>query len=196
MDSRLPPSEHLSRPWRIQAIAHGFRLEDVWALPVEGSAGDLDAAVEMIGSFDPTQSDSLPSRALWALRDLLGRLGLGRISDSADERPRGSLAGRLPADLVGTAEDIRFGRLPFVPLYRTDDEFAAEIANSTMHGVLHLAWAERSPGRFQGQMAVYVKPHGRFGEAYMAAIRPFRHRVVYPALMRQIEQAWAQRRPT
>jgi hypothetical protein len=24
----------------------------------------------------------------------------------------------------------------------------------------------------------------------MALIRPFRHRVVYPALMKQIEQAW------
>jgi hypothetical protein len=26
--------------------------------------------------------------------------------------------------------------------------------------------------------------------SYMALIAPFRHRVVYPALMRQIERAW------
>jgi hypothetical protein len=44
--------------------------------------------------------------------------------------------------------------------------------------------------RYQGQLGVYVKPRGRFGAAYMAAIAPFRHRVVYPALMRQIELAW------
>jgi len=44
-------------------------------------------------------------------------------------------------------------------------------------------------------MGVYVKPRGRFGEAYMAAIAPFRHRIVYPALMRQIEQAWNARFP-
>jgi hypothetical protein len=39
-------------------------------------------------------------------------------------------------------------------------------------------------------MAVLVKPNGRFGAAYMAAIKPFRHLVVYPALMRAIERDW------
>jgi Protein of unknown function (DUF2867) len=39
-------------------------------------------------------------------------------------------------------------------------------------------------------MAVYVKPRGRFGEQYMAFIAPFRHWVVYPALLRQIERKW------
>jgi hypothetical protein len=48
-------------------------------------------------------------------------------------------------------------------------------------------------GRFQGQMGVYVKPRGRLGAAYMELIAPFRHRVVYPALMRQIERAWIAR---
>jgi hypothetical protein len=37
-------------------------------------------------------------------------------------------------------------------------------------------------------MAVYVKPRGRFGRPYMAFIAPFRHWVVYPALLRQIER--------
>ena len=30
-------------------------------------------------------------------------------------------------------------------------------------------------------MAVLVKPNGRLGNAYIAAIRPFRYSVVYPA---------------
>jgi hypothetical protein len=59
-----------------------------------------------------------------------------------------------------------------------------------VHGVLHLAWVDQGEGRFQGQMAVYVKPRGRFGEAYMAFIKPFRYAIVYPALMRQIERTW------
>jgi hypothetical protein len=50
--------------------------------------------------------------------------------------------------------------------------------------------SKKGEGRYQGQMAVYVKPRGGFGAAYMALIRPFRHRVVYPALMRRIERAW------
>jgi hypothetical protein len=42
-------------------------------------------------------------------------------------------------------------------------------------------------------VAVYVKPNGRFGSAYIAAIRPFRHLVVYPAMLRQIERRWHMR---
>src|SRR3712207_8811687 len=44
-----------------------------------------------------------------------------------------------------------------------------------------------------GQMAVLVKPNGLFGKAYMAAIKPFRYLIVYPALMRMIEREWRAR---
>lgn len=191
--TRLPAAEHLSRPWRIREIAQDFRLEDVWALPMDGTAADFGDALKLLGSFDPTATDSVAARVLWGVRDLLGRLGLGRISDTASERPADSLADRLPDDLRGTATGVDFGALPFVPLYRTADEFAAEVANATMHGVLHLAWVDQGDGRHRAQMAVYVKPRGWFGDAYMAAIRPFRHRIVYPALMRQVDRAWRTR---
>jgi hypothetical protein len=36
-------------------------------------------------------------------------------------------------------------------------------------------------------MAVLVKPNGRCGAANMAAIRPFRHLIVYPMMLREIE---------
>jgi Protein of unknown function (DUF2867) len=38
-----------------------------------------------------------------------------------------------------------------------------------------------------------VKPKGLFGNAYMAAIRPFRHLIVYPPLLREIERNWRAR---
>ncbi len=44
-------------------------------------------------------------------------------------------------------------------------------------------------------MAVYVKPNGLLGNAYMAAIKPFRYLVVYPQMMRTIERRWHERRP-
>ncbi|MGH3691324.1 MAG: DUF2867 domain-containing protein [Acidimicrobiia bacterium] len=83
----------------------------------------------------------------------------------------------------------------FRALYRTDVEFAAELSNRTVHAVMHLAWVDQGEGGYQGQMAVYVKPRGPFGKGYMALIKPFRHWVVYPAVMRQIEQAWNTRVP-
>ncbi len=58
---------------------------------------------------------------------------------------------------------------------------------------MHLAWVDRGSGRYQGQMAVYVKPRGRFGRAYMELIKPFRYWIVYPALMRQLERTWQRR---
>ena len=198
---RLPRAAHESRPWRIREIAPDFTVEDVWALPARGDAEDFQALLELTTSGTPANAESLPTRLLWQLRDRLGNwFDLGRISSPADGSggaglpipgtDETSLSGRLPADLRDTATDLSFASLPFVPLYRTEVEFAAEISNQTMHGVMHLAWVEQGGGRYQGQMAVYVKPRGRFGRAYMALIAPFRHWIVYPALMRQTERAW------
>ena len=86
-----------------------------------------------------------------------------------------------------------FHGLPFTPLYMLDDEWAAEIANRTMHGVLHLGWVPDGSGGYRGQMAVLVKRNGLLGSAYMSAIRPFRHLVVYPQMLRDIERRWRTR---
>jgi hypothetical protein len=52
-------------------------------------------------------------------------------------------------------------------------------------------------GGYHGQMAVYVKTNGWLGTAYMAAIKPFRHAIVYPSMLRHIGHAWrAAPRPT
>ena len=195
---RLPNAAHQSRPWRIREIAPDFTVEDVWALPVHGAAGDFPALLELMASGDPANAESLAARVLWRVRWRLGSwLGW---DDAAGKLPipgtsEASLAGRLPDDLRNTAADLDFGSLPFAPLYRTDTEFAAELSNRTVHGVMHLAWVDQGAGIYQGQMAVYVKPRGRLGKGYMALIKPFRHEVVYPALMRQIERAWHTRVP-
>ena len=79
---------------------------------------------------------------------------------------------------------------PFRPVYLTDDEAALEIANETMHGVLHLGWVPDGNGGYRGQMAVLVKPNGLLGRAYMAAIAPFRYALVYPLMLRAIGRMW------
>jgi hypothetical protein len=202
---RVPNRVQEAAPWRIHEIVPDFILEDVWALPVEGGAEEFPAMLDLLSRQDPAHADSRAARALWQLRDLLGeRFGLGRISvpasgDGAAGPPipgtrESSLVGRLPADLRGSAAGFEFGSLPFRPLYLTPTEAAAEISNRTVHGVAHLAWVDRGEGRHQGQMAVYVKPHGRLGRAYMGLIKPFRYLVVYPALLGQLGRAW-ERRP-
>lgn len=63
-----------------------------------------------------------------------------------------------------------------------DDE-----ASHSMHGDLHVRWVPDQAGGYRGQTAVLVKPNGKRGQAYMSAIRPFRHLIVYPAAMKQLE---------
>ena len=61
-----------------------------------------------------------------------------------------------------------------------------------MHGVIHLGWVPDEVGGYRGQMAVLVKTNGLFGDAYMAAIKPFRYLLVYPSMLRAIGAAWSE----
>ncbi len=189
----LPSSAHTSRPWRIHELTRDFRLEDVWGLPTPGGPGDFPRLVALIGSGDPAHGSSAAVRVLFAIRWKLGEL----LGWDGPETGLGSrvptLRDRLPADLRDAGSGHHLGPLPFAPLYMLEHEFAAEIANRTMHGVMHLGWVQDETGGYRGQMAVLVRPNGLLGSAYMAAIRPFRHLIVYPAMIRQIERAWRAR---
>jgi hypothetical protein len=190
---RLPGTAHTSRPWRIHEITRDFRLEDVWALPTPGGAGDFPRLVQQTASLDPSQSSSGAVRALFAIRWKLGELLGWDGPDAGLGSGVPTLRDRLPVDLRDAPSGPDFEALPFTSLYLLDQEWAAEIANRTMHGVLHLGWVPDETGGYRGQMAVVVKPNGLLGDAYMAAIRPFRHVTVYPALMREIEREWRAR---
>ena len=190
---RLPNSAYTSRPWRIHELTHDFRLEDVWALPTPGGLDDFSRLVQGIASGGPSLGSYGAARTLFAIRWKLGEL-LGWDGPDAGLGSRvPTLRDRLPVDLRDAPSGPDFEALPFTSLYLLDDEWAAEIANQTMHGVMHIGWVPNGSGGYRGQMAVLVKPNGPFGTAYMAAIRPFRHLIVYPAMIRRIEREWPAR---
>ena len=190
---RLPATEHTSRPWRIHELTRDFRLEDVWALPTPGGPDDFPLLVQGMASSDPERRSPRVARALWAIRWRLGEI-FGWDSPGAGLGAGvPTLRDRLPADLRDAPSGPDFDVLPFTPLYLLEDEWAAEVANRTMHGVMHVGWVPDGAGGYRGQMAVLVKPNGRLGAAYMAAIRPFRHLIVYPAAMREIGREWRTR---
>ncbi|HEV7750299.1 MAG TPA: DUF2867 domain-containing protein [Baekduia sp.] len=186
----LPNTAHTSQPWRIHELTRDFRLEDVWALPTPGGPDDFPRLVRGFASGDPSHGSSRAARTLWAIRWKLGKL-LGWDDPDVGLGSRvPTLRDRFPADLRDAPSGPAFGTLPFTSLYLLDDEWAAEIANRTMHGVMHVGWVADGAGGYRGQMAVLVKPNGLLGATYMAAIRPFRHLIVYPPAMRQIERSW------
>jgi hypothetical protein len=192
-DMRLPTTAHTLRRWRIHEVAPDFHVEDVWALQTPGGADDFGSFVALVRSLDPERDASAPTRALFALRWKIGELfGWDGDDDGLGVRVA-ALNDRLPADLRGTATGFESSSLPFTPLFETENEWAAETANRTVHGILHLSWVPDGAGGYRGQMAVLVKPNGICGAAYMVAIRPFRYLIVYPAMLRRIERAWQER---
>jgi hypothetical protein len=200
---RLPATAYTSRPWRVHEITKDFEVEDVWELPTPGGPDDLARLVQW---FSRPGDDDLPIlvRALFALRWKLGGLfGWDRPGSGVGERVH-SLRARVPADLLEAPRgpDVRAvpgradmdGSAVFSSVYQTHDEWAAELSNKTVHAVMHIGWVPDDSGSgYHAQMAVLVKPNGRFGRAYMAAIRPFRYALVYPLLLRAIGRGWSTR---
>jgi hypothetical protein len=193
---KIPNTAHTSRPWRIHELTRDFRLEDVWALPTPGGPDDFPRLVQLIVSGDPADRSTGAAHVLWVIRLKLGEWfgwddGLGASYDP--HRP--TLHDRLPPDLRADPPGPDRRPLSFTPLYLTDDEWAAEIINRTVHGVMHLGWVPDGVGRYHGQLAVYVKPNGLLGSAYMLAITPFRYLIVYPAMTRHLSHAWIAKSP-
>jgi Protein of unknown function (DUF2867) len=187
---RLPKSAHTSRPWRIHELTPDFTVEDVWTLPTPGGPDELPRVVSQIFAGNFPQGAPLVVRMLWAARWKIGALlGWDDPDDGLGARVA-TLKDRLPADLQAATSDSGVDVRPFAVVYQLDNEWAAELANRTVHAVMHLGWVPDGSGSYRGQMAVLVKPNGLFGAAYLAAIKPLRHRFVYPALLRGIEHRW------
>ena len=193
---RIKNSRHTRLPWRIGEIAPDFKLIDAWALPARGTLEDFADLREIFADLGAGErSDSRVSGALFAIRWWLGqRLGW---DDDVNVMPipgckETSLRERLPADL-GTEPSPTGDGSPFRAVYETPTEWAAELSNGIVHAILHLGWVPSKDGVYRGQMGIYVKPRGRLGPVYMALIAPFRHYIVYPALMRRIGRAWKAR---
>jgi hypothetical protein len=94
---RLPNAVHESRPWRIREIAPDFTLEDVWALPVHGGAGDFPALVEVMTSRDLAREASPVTRLLFGARCCSAGGSAGMTAPTADSGPGRSVAGRTAA---------------------------------------------------------------------------------------------------
>jgi Protein of unknown function (DUF2867) len=161
-------------------------------LPARGRLGAADAGrpgrLPPVGAavcLGRPVAKLLPRRP-HSLRDPVEARGAARLGRPG-RRPRlqGAHAPRPAAGGPARDPGPDFDALPFTSLYLLGDEWAAEIANRTMHGVMHIGLVPDGTGGYRAQMAVLVKPNGLFGSAYMAAIRPFRHLIVYPAMLRE-----------
>ncbi|MFF2554136.1 DUF2867 domain-containing protein [Nocardia sp. NPDC058058] len=191
---RLPDTAYTTRPWRIHEIANDFRLEDVWVLPTPGDADDFPRLVRQLTEGTGAHRSRIV-RILFGLRWRLGRLFGWDRPDFGVGTGVPTVRDRLPADLRSAPPGPDLHTIPFTSVYLTDNEWASESANRTVHAMLHIGWVpDERTGRYHGQMAMLVKPNGVLGAAYLAAIRPFRRLIVWPSMIRMIGRDW-QRSP-
>jgi hypothetical protein len=188
---RLPHAAHARQPWRIHEFAGDFRIEDVWSYRTPGAGpDDFPLVLAAVRADRGPSAQDLPARILFAVRWKLGAL-LGWDDPATGLGSRvPSLRERLPQDLRDTVDPVGS---PLTPVYQTDTEYVAEIANRTVHGLMHLGWVPVAGGGHELRMAVLVKPNGWLGRRYMDLIAPFRHYVIYPGMTRQFERAWRDR---
>ncbi|MEV2272491.1 DUF2867 domain-containing protein [Nonomuraea africana] len=191
---RLAEATHTEQPWRIHEFTSDFSVEDVWSFRTPGAGPDdfptMLAAMQATGGLE---KQPRLVRSLFAIRWKLGAL-LGWDKPSAGVGARvASLRDRLPGDVRDAPRGTDHESMPLKAVYELDMESARELANKTVHTVMHLGWIQGANGDYELRMAVLVKPNGRFGRLYMAAIAPFRYLIVYPALTRRWEQAWRDR---
>ncbi|CAM2838311.1 DUF2867 domain-containing protein [Saccharomonospora xinjiangensis] len=192
--TRVQKTTFTEHPWRIHEITRDFHVEDVWAFRTPG-AGRSDFPVMLAAIQDAGEPAKQPwlVRSLFALRWKLGALLGWDRSSSGIGRRVASLRDRLPEDLRDAPRGKDVEGMPFTGVYELDTECASELANKTVHTVMHLGWVRKRDGEYRLQMTVLVKPNGLLGKLYLAAIAPFRYLVVYPAMTRQWERAWRER---
>lgn len=193
---RLADAEHTARPWRIHAIAPDFELEDVWAFRTPGAGPeDFPLMLDALRAAGGLNENPPAVRFLFAVRWKLGALLRWDRPDRGLVGRVGSLVDRLPPELRQDEAGTPVPNTPFTMVYELPDECAIELANKTVHDICHLGWVPSSvaDGEYELRMAALVKPNGRFGRLYMAAIKPFRYLVVYPAMTRKWERAWQNR---
>lgn len=196
MDSRLRPEEHARLSWRLNEIASDFELVDAWQLPATGAQDQFPLLYSMIANLQEVSlAESPASATLFAVRHRLGQWFGWDDPKTTNTLPipgctETSLRQRLPPDLAAADEAVFGQRANFRPVFVVDNEAAIELSNALLHAIVHLGWVAQIGNAYRGQMGIYVKHRGALGRPYMNVIAPFRHRIVYPALLRRIETAW------
>ena len=167
---RLPRTAHTSRPWRIHEIAGDFHGR--------GRVGAADTGrprrPRTAGApVRRRQGRRRPSPLPWRACSSRSAGSSGHCSAGTSPTPASApgcrrcatgcrrTSARAPAGPTSA-------RFPFTSVYQTHDEWAAEMANRTVHAVMHIGWVPDGAGGYRGQMAVLVKPNGLFGAVYMA----------------------------
>jgi hypothetical protein len=186
---RLAASEYRKLDLWAHTFLSDVPLHDAFVLDLPGGGkGRTMDDMRALFSPDAAMSANPVVAALFKLRFFVGRI-FGWDTD-ANQLDAHSYVHRLDADERAWSL-IRPGTPdgPFRLLHLLPRESVSEVQNATVHAFLCQALRESDSG-YRYYWGVYVKPVSRFTSLYMALIKPFRHWIVYPAMLRVIKKAW------
>ncbi len=193
---------HLARSWKVNEIANDFILWDVWEIPIQASNSKTetfqsfyDIAFE---TFIKIENNKTLVGLLFTIRYWLGRVF--PLDKNINTLPipgchETSVMSRLNSHDLKKSKIGKFIRasnsdLEFRPVYLFENESLHELSNDTVHGLIHLGWIKKDDNYYTATLAIYVKPRGIYGRAYLKLIEPFRHHIVYPAMMKTMKAQW------
>jgi len=188
---QISTTEFYELPLRVHAFLADVPLHDVWAvdLPVHRDGVTLS---EFLSRASRDRIDRLPpaARALFRLRFFLGRIF--RLEAEPEDALAASFGSRLTTEdrarsliVPGTPDGM------FRVVYRFENEQLLEVQNRTVHAAALSALAEMADS-YRFYFAVYVRQRKWITPFYMGLIDPFRKRIIYPALLKEIRTTWDQ----
>jgi Protein of unknown function (DUF2867) len=188
---QISTTEFYELPLRVHAFLADVPLHDVWAvdLPVHRDGVTLS---EFLRRASRDGIDRLPpaARALFRLRFFLGRIF--RLEAEPEDALAASFGSRLTTEdrarsliVPGTPDGM------FRVVYRFENEQLLEVQNRTVHAAALSALAEMADS-YRFYFAIYVRQRKWITPFYMGLIDPFRKRIIYPALLKEIRTTWDQ----
>ncbi len=199
---RINKENHFSHRWKVDKIATDFDLWDVWEIPIDANNSSTENFQSFYkiaaGTFKKMQNNLTLVSLLFSIRFCLSKLipldknintlpipGCketsikSRLNDRDLEKSKGGKA------IKDTESDLEFR-----PVYLFENESLHELSNDTVHALIHLGWIKKKNKYYTATLAIYVKPRGFLGKVYLKLIEPFRHQIVYPAMMKSIKTQW------
>lgn len=193
---------HPEYGWKVDEVALDFILWDVWEFPITANNSQTENfhVFEKIfwkGMNALTEGVSCTS-FLMALRRCVSKIF--PLDKNVNTLPipgcrETTIKSRLHDKFPGEGEKtVSFqDTVPeeiFSPVYTFENESLYELSNDTVHALIHLGWINKEKSKYTATMAVYIKPRGIFGKIYLEIIKPFRHLIVYPEMMKKVQGKW------
>ncbi len=189
---RLTPAEFQSRDLRVNSFLADVPLHDVWVFHLRGGRDGLTLSdvQEVLAAQSPLEANTAVA-ALVGVRMAVGGL-LGWDDETYFDRSASYVNRLTDNDRSRTLEEPGAGDGLFKTVYTFENEQLAEMMNRTAHAFFCMAIEPAADG-YTMYWAIYVRETSAFTPIYMSLIDLFRRSIVYPAIVRSVERAWAVR---